>query len=155
MSDRQEQFEEQSPPRLVERLQAAYGRNVSVPASIDRAILSAGRARIMGIRARSNWRIAAKWGIGVAAAAMVAVAVRVGVVQQQERHAAPVVQSFASAPRQEHRQTMLDAYLLARRVKLGEKLTQEWDLNRDGVVDERDAKAIAAVAVKLEGGPVQ
>ena len=50
---------------------------------------------------------------------------------------------------------MLDAYLLARHIKDGDQLDPRWDMNGDGVVDQRDVDAIAAIAVSLGKGGVR
>ena len=47
---------------------------------------------------------------------------------------------------------ILDAFALARQLKLGGTRNPQLDLNGDGVVDERDVASIAARAVKLEQG---
>jgi hypothetical protein len=47
---------------------------------------------------------------------------------------------------------ILDAFVLARQLKLGGTRNLQLDVNGDGVVDERDVAALAARAVKLEQG---
>jgi len=47
---------------------------------------------------------------------------------------------------------ILDAFALARQLKQGGARNLQWDVNGDGVVDERDVAAIAARAVRLEQG---
>jgi hypothetical protein len=47
---------------------------------------------------------------------------------------------------------ILDAFALARQLKLGGTRNLQLDVNGDGVVDERDVAALAARAVKLEQG---
>ena len=50
---------------------------------------------------------------------------------------------------------MLDVYLLARHIKDGDRLDPRWDMNGDGVVDQRDVDAIAAIAVSIGKGGVR
>ncbi len=47
---------------------------------------------------------------------------------------------------------ILDAFHLAKRLQTGAVRETQWDLNHDGVVDERDVQAIAAQAVRLDKG---
>jgi hypothetical protein len=47
---------------------------------------------------------------------------------------------------------ILDAFALARQLKQGQARNLQLDVNGDGVVDDRDVAAIAARAVRLEGG---
>jgi len=153
MSEDREQFQVEVPQRLLDDLNAAYGRTPRVSGEVERAILSSAGARLMGIRARNRWRVAVSWGAGIAAAAMLLIAIRVVILPRYEspQPVARQTQSPASQPRP----TMLDAYLLARRIQLGEKLSKQWDLNSDGVVNQADARVMAQAAVKLEGGAVQ
>jgi hypothetical protein len=53
----------------------------------------------------------------------------------------------------EGRVDILDAFALARQLKQSGTTSLKWDVNGDGVVDERDVTALAARAVRLvEGG---
>ena len=47
---------------------------------------------------------------------------------------------------------ILDAFALARQLKAGAARATRFDINGDGVVDERDVASIAARAVRLEKG---
>lgn len=48
-----------------------------------------------------------------------------------------------------------DAFLLARRLAMGESPKRQWDLNGDGKVDRADVDAIALAAVRLDEGTIQ
>ena len=50
---------------------------------------------------------------------------------------------------------VLDAFFLARQIKNGGPLDLKWDVNGDGVVDQRDVDWIASKAVSLERRAVQ
>jgi hypothetical protein len=52
----------------------------------------------------------------------------------------------------ERRMDILDAFTLARQLKSGPVREPRWDINRDGVVDERDVRAIAVEVVRLDKG---
>lgn len=142
---------EELPDRLVEDLTALYGRSVPVPRHVDRAVLAAARARM----ARGHrLRLVLYW--SSAAAAVLAIAIGVGLLQRQTPSTvAPPILARAEDVDQNGRVDVLDAYLLARRVELAQKLKQEWDFNHDGKVDRGDANLVAQSAVRLEEGPVR
>ena len=52
----------------------------------------------------------------------------------------------------ERRLDILDAFILAKRLQGGPVQERRWDVNGDGVVDERDVRAIAVEAVRLDKG---
>ena len=47
---------------------------------------------------------------------------------------------------------ILDAFTLARQLKAGPVHEPRWDVNHDGIVDERDVRAIAVEVVRLDKG---
>lgn len=47
---------------------------------------------------------------------------------------------------------ILDAFALARRIRSGAALREEWDFNGDGRVDRGDADVVALAAVRLDRG---
>jgi hypothetical protein len=157
MSDSNGQFDDlagEKLGRLPAGLRGLYAPPRGVPAELDRVIVSAGRAAMAG---RRRWRLVMRWGVGAAAAAAIIV------VAIHLMPGSPAPQSPAG---QQAKQTgedlnhdgkvdMLDAYLLARRVELKEKMGRELDLNQDGVVDRKDADVIALEAVKLKPEGVQ
>jgi len=116
--------------RLVQRLRAAP---VPVPAAVDRAILRAA-ARRLG-RRRLPWRFAA------AAILLVAVGTAFFLAPGAPRDPADVDGSG--------RVDIVDAYLLALRLKEGVSAGDGGDANADGVIDQRDVDAIARRSVAL------
>ena len=48
---------------------------------------------------------------------------------------------------------ILDAFVIARAIESGSSLSSAWDVTADGVVDLRDADAVAAAAVSLTESP--
>jgi hypothetical protein len=47
---------------------------------------------------------------------------------------------------------ILDAFELAKDIKSGRKVSESYDFNTDGMVDERDVDWLARAAVRLNGG---
>ncbi len=45
---------------------------------------------------------------------------------------------------------ILDAFALARRIKASDEYKGEWDINRDGLVNQKDVDMIAMAAVSLK-----
>ena len=107
--------------------------------------------------APSRWRIAA----GLATAAMVGIVLWISTSGDGQRNESPSMTSIDSYPtkpqpgdiNRDGRLDILDAYLLQRRIETAAKIESQWDLTRDGQVDQRDVQAIAAESVKLDGGP--
>lgn len=126
-----------APGGLMVDLSTLYSRTIPVPPAVDEAILA--QARRQGLRIR-RIRILLRWGGGAAAAAAILlVALRLA---QPPSHPSSHV-------------TILDAFSLARQLKSGEKPDKSWDINGDGVVDQKDVDALAAKAVQLPKGGVQ
>lgn len=105
----------------------------------DEAVLRAARAAGTGGRPWP-WRRAMAMGIAAA------VAVTVGILWQMR--SVPYARTG----------DIRDAYCLARQLKAhggnGAALEAAWDINKDGVVDERDVRALAQRAVRIDGGSV-
>jgi hypothetical protein len=87
-------------------------------------------------------RLFLRWGGGAAAAAAILL-VALRIVPDRR----PVFDSRA-------RVTILDAYSLARQIKVGGKIDKSWDVTGDGGIDQADVDAIAqrAVALPAKGG---
>ena len=129
---------------------------IQVPAERERLILWGAHKRALVARRRPWWRRSA-W----AAAALVLIGLgsmlRLSAVQLT-RNAEVAMKSEAARPRAlasavselegKRGVDILDAFALARAV---ENHNGGIDVNRDGVVDERDVEALAAQAVSLRG----
>lgn len=106
------------------------------------------------------WRIG-RIAAALAAAAMVGVVVWINSSTDHMADESPRMTSNETPARQPHpgdinrdgRLDILDAYLLQRRIETAGKIEAQWDLTRDGQVDQRDVQAIAAQSVTLDGGP--
>lgn len=124
---------------------------LDIPAEIDLSILSGARRSYQKRRRASM--LATRIGVGLAAAAMIAMAVRVFVPSSAVR--APVASSAQRLPltqaadvNHDGRVDILDAYVLARKIARHETLDPMWDLNGDGAIDQKDVDLIAGLAVQ-------
>jgi hypothetical protein len=134
------------PARLSEALRQWQEPRVSVPARVDEAILAQARVHLREIAAPAvvpfpNWL--------AAAAAIVA---GLGLTFLLSR-TGPDVPAFAREDVDRNgRVDMLDAFALARKLQAGAVPDQTFDLNGDGIIDQRDIDTIAAQAVKIHKG---
>jgi len=151
MGENPNQFEDvEGPvdPRLREHLSALFVAPTPVPPAVDAQILAKAKA---AFQLRLRRRRMARW-LGtitsVAAAAIIAMVLFV--------HLSPPPQRMALMGDFNHdgHVDILDAYALAKSIASGKKLDAEWDLNHDGVIDQKDVDWIAATAVNVsEGAP--
>jgi len=141
------QFDPSNDPQLPEGLRRAlvglHSPASKVPAHIDHAIL--GRART-GYRGRRRMWVGTRWAaIALAAAAMVVIAIRL---------LGPVVEGNKSQlaklgdVNHDNQVNILDAFIVARHISRNERLDKAWDVNGDGVVDQKDVDLIASMAVE-------
>ena len=129
-----------SPDGLTADLSRLYRRPVAVPPAVDEAILAHAVRQAAKVR---RMRVLLRWGGGIAAAAaMILVAIR-------------LLPSHPPAFNASGRVTILDAFTLARQLQNGAKPDKSWDVNGDGVIDQKDVDALAAKAVQLPKGGVQ
>lgn len=145
MPDTPDNFDPQLPPELQRRLGELYRADVNVPEGVDDAILSAGRRRLHNVH---RFRMLLRWGGAAAAAAAVLAVVLWHPFTQHasQRHAAGPI----AAQSRQSNYTILDAYRVAANLQSGQKPDSRWDLNRDGVVDQKDVDQIAREAVSLQ-----
>jgi hypothetical protein len=131
------------PPRLADALRAAYTHRADVPPRVDDAVLSVAREKFAR---RHLLRLMARWGTGLAAglAAVITLAVVL------HRPAAPARSLAKGDVDADGRVNMVDALALARHVAAGDTLDPKWDVNGDGVIDQKDVDAIASAAVSLK-----
>jgi hypothetical protein len=124
---------------------------IAVPSELDDAILSHARrsfqARVL------RWAIVRRIGIGLAAAAVLTIGIRVFV--PHDHYPAALLQrpQLAQLADVNHdgRVDILDAYSVARHIARHEPLDAAWDVNGDGVVDQKDVDIIANLAVHVSG----
>lgn len=146
-------------PGQFEKLKVALaelnGPGPDVPPELDRAILADAR-RAFAAR-RRKWVILQRISAGLAAAAVLAIAVRL-FFPAMHSSVAPVQHAqLAQAADINHdgRVDILDAYIVARHIARHEPLDPAWDINHDGVVDQKDVDLIAHLAVQTDGGKPQ
>ena len=121
-------------------MQAIFRKKVAIPAELDAAILAMARHELR--RRHGRWRL---WGgVGVAAAVLLA-----GTYMTLHKDT-PVTspQQFAASTDPGH--DILDAFLLARKLKSGSAVSLTWDVTHDGHVDDQDVQWLAAQAVSLK-----
>jgi len=140
-----------APLKLVAALKRLPQERVFIPPTVDEAVLRAARRHLEGQRqARPGWLRLMPW--VTAAAAIVLLAS----IPRFFKQPAPGPARDAVLARwdldQDGRLDILDAFALARELKQGGTRNMQWDVNGDGVVDERDVAAITARAVQLEEG---
>lgn len=148
------------PPDLTSALRGAFGRGPAVPGRVDDAVLSAAHD---AFARRRRLRLIVRWGTGVgtmAAAAVLAIALRPAPTAPDRPPlaatgpAAPATTTARGDLDGDRRVDMVDALLLARRLRAGPLAAAEhpaWDLTGDGRIDAADVDAIAAAAVRLAG----
>ena len=126
--------------RVAGRIASAEMTRVNVPPLVRQRILAEARRRPVGMR----WMAAA-------AAVLVAVLGLWIVTRQDSRDPVPTVAGDVDLS---GRLDIIDAYALALRLKSGEPVDADWDLNGDGRVDEDDVDEIGrrSVAVSRKDG---
>ena len=138
------------PPRLRGELSRLYQPSVAVAPEIDRAILAGAKQSL--VRRRRGWMWASRLGIGAAAAAMLAIALHLFIAAPAAPRQTALVQhprlSDVADVNHDGRVDILDAYTLARKIAHHEPLDPAWDINGDGVVDQKDVDLIATLAVR-------
>jgi hypothetical protein len=118
---------------------------IAVPAHLDRMILSAARVRVD--RRKRAVRVL-RWGAAAAAAIAVLAIVRVEFFQKPA--ASPL--ALVGDANADGRVDILDALVVARGIARHEQLPAAWDVNGDGVVDQKDVDLIAQMAVSVTKG---
>lgn len=150
MSDRPEQNdkEPQAPAALVEALRALAPRKPTVPPALDEAILQQARLHLESLPSAQRRVVPfPRW---LAAAAALVLGVGVVFLFTREKHReTPLVREDIDGNGQVD---ILDAFALARKLQAGAVSAAVFDINGDGVIDQRDIDWIASRAVKLHKG---
>ena len=142
----------QMPAELREALVRLHDPPMAVPPGMDQVIL--GEARRSFALRRRRWLLARRLGAAVAAAAVLAIAVKLFVPQ----HTPPAPVASSQYPQElnrvadinhDGRLDIVDALIVAQHIARHERLDPAWDVNGDGVVDQKDVDLIAGLAVQV------
>lgn len=135
---------EQLPDQMLEDLQSMFDAKVLVPPDLDQQILNQATQRLGSVRSRRRRRYAVPW----AAAAAVAIVAAGTWWSASETASVQVAREDVDA---NGRVDIMDAYILAGRLREQGAVDPKWDINSDGKVDDQDVDAIAMTAVSLIG----
>jgi hypothetical protein len=113
---------------------------------VDEAVLSKARRYLAHLAQLRPIVHFPRW---LAAAAAIALGAWLGSLWLPSNRSAPVAREDVN---RDGRVDVLDAFVLALRLQQGSIADRLFDINGDGIVDQRDIDAIAAKAVKLEKG---
>ena len=139
----------EAPGKLVAGLRALFETDVPVPPEIDRRILATGRERFARPRSRL---LVLRWSTVAAAAVCLLVAFLVSMQGKRTTPTPPALVGLAAKEDFDRngQVDILDAFALARRIKASDEYKGEWDINRDGLVNQKDVDMIAMAAVSLK-----
>jgi len=137
--------EPQLPARLSEELKALYTPSRVIPSRVDDAILAAAREHLARVAQSRRVVQFPRW---LAAAALVALAAVLASLLLSVRHSPVMAREDIN---HDGRVDVLDAFALARRLQQGAATDRLFDINGDGVVNQKDIDAITTRAVKLDG----
>lgn len=133
-----------APPKLVAALRRLYARPVAVPPRVDRAVLAEARRQLRS-PARNVLRLA-DWRPWLAAAATGVLALTLAYAWLTWRAKEAVAREDLDG---NGRVDILDAFALARRIQHDGLPPAGFDLNGDGVVDQKDVEVLATHAVEV------
>ncbi len=141
--------EAEAPQKLVGELRKLYGEDLSVPAAVDEAIVARAAQRL----ARRRPAVTLLRWLPVAAAAAAIILVVLLPLSIKEHQPEPPVGTKLAIREDFDRNgevDILDAFALAREMEKALEPRSDWDINGDGMVDEKDVDTIALAAVSLE-----
>jgi hypothetical protein len=132
-----------APPRMVEALRRVSRKELFVPPAIDDAILNAARQHL-----QPKTQVWLHWPRFLLASAAVVIVIGFGFwIAQPHKIASDKIVGDVNG---DGRVDILDAFALARCVKASPSACSSFDMNSDGVIDQRDVDLLAARAVRLE-----
>ena len=138
----------EAPPKLVVALKNLSEQRFFVPPTVDEAVLRAAQRHFSKPQPqRFKWLPLMPWAV-TAGCTLVVALLAYHFIPGANLGRQP---ALARADLNRDRQVdILDAFALAKLLQSGARPDPRLDFNGDGVVDERDVKAIAAQAVSLE-----
>lgn len=133
-----------APPKLIAALKDVSHHKVFVPPYVDSTVLKAARQHFdkAAETRRLKFRPWMLWPALATACALIVVFVRLTTTSSQSHYAREDLNHDGKVD-------ILDSFKLARDLKSGKRLPASYDVNGDGVVDERDVLLIATHAVQL------
>lgn len=139
------------PDRLAQDLRALAHVEMIVPNQIEDDLRTRAQHHLAP---RNRLRIHVRRAAPLAAAAGLAITAWIGfrAINNQLSTPAPTINPAARITMDidgSGRVDILDAFVIARAIEAGSSLSSAWDVTDDGVVDLRDADAVAAKAVSL------
>jgi hypothetical protein len=134
------------PGKLAAALRAAYTHRADIPPSVESAILSTSR---QSFDARRRRRMTIRWATGLAASLAAALTLAVMLHHPPTPPKQLAKSSLKGDLNADGRIDMTDALLLAKHVAAHDKSDTAWDTNGDGIIDQKDIDALAAIAVSL------
>jgi len=132
-----------APPKLVEALGRVSRADVFVPPAFDQAILNAARRRL---QPKSLVWLCWPRLLFASAAVVLILGFVIWIAQPFKNDR----RKIAGDVNGDGRVDILDAFALARCVKASPSACVKFDLNGDGVIDQRDIDLLAARAVRLD-----
>ena len=137
----------QAPKKLLAALKNLPSERVFIPPYVNERILRAAQQQLEKPQRKNLLR----WWIGwtAATAAIAFVAGFAHLFTKPDRETNGRTEFTREDINRDGRVDVLDAFALARKIKSGSS-QREFDLNGDGVVNQRDSEIIAMHAVKLE-----
>ena len=139
------------PDRLSRDIRSLANVEMIVPNQIERDLLARAQRHLAP---RNRLRIHPRRAAPLAAAAGLALTVGVALWATSGRRSSPVptinpAAQIAMDIDGSGRVDILDAFVIARAIESGSSLSSTWDVTHDGVIDLRDADAVAATAVSI------
>lgn len=136
-------------------LSSSAQANVPIPDSVDQAVLAI--ARKSAARVADRRRFIRRWRWPAAAAAAAALVVSLAGILRWESPAPVQTENTTRAPALaadidgDGSIDIVDALVLAKRIRNSESLEPSWDFNHDGKVDRGDVDTIARRVVSVKG----
>jgi hypothetical protein len=142
----------EAPPELVAALKRVAEPRLFIPPTLDEAVGRAARQHLGGQQGRrAQWTHWLPWLATAAGLAVVVASLSLLLPRSEPMSKARPTASGMSLTHSGP-VDILDAFALAHQLKSGAVPKAGWDVNGDGVVDQRDVATLAAQAVKLDKG---
>ncbi len=136
-----------APKELISDLKALYDPPIEISGEIDKSITAAAWNHFAGKKRRFTGSI--RW-VGAAAAAILVTLLLVrpdpgDLRDEEDRIEIAMTGDFDGSGQVD----ILDAFAFALEFKAGKQVDEQWDMNRDGLVDDLDVRRIGMLAVAI------